>query len=678
MADFQRKSVELRALVNGAYANYLRVLSVDTSLGGAHRLDHAEVILDLGHPEVRKLISGLSIANLRIDTGIGLINVHGAECAIFGKVDGKDVIYHWGKLSLSELSIGNEEGILLSSRILPQHFGRPLPYMLVYDPRSRTNVRLDHDPIFNPEVKGKVFGNRRVPAGQADTYPIFIDFGSTRTAAACNYQQVLEQPLADAERIAERSSEYWTLLDAVLYLCHECNPDVAGQLIANPTRNELLQVLPVRAPTLTAADRGVLRNHIVRAGQYLPEALEQLLEPYGFSFRIEYTGFFNRKIRIVRDGVGPRKQVKHQAPGRVLDTAQTECERVDLVCDYSRAVNQVRASGYLTQVEATVELKPAWDAQYDDLPMSSLIRSGPDWATHPEYHRVWRDWVIDLAGEYRRDWSNLGTSPYDLTPLFRAVFPGHPVLVPRRRRLLPMLTLAEDGQPYGSIGGVHVEWYNPNKTGGAGWDSLWQGNATFACHLLRGEAGIRFTGEVPPVFIRNLASAARVRVTATFESDSRLTYLAPRRPSSVNPLVHESHLDVNRRFHFRQLHPDSTFYARVQNGTLKADLADGRLSLADFCQQAQNAWDQAEISGSITLEGLDRQNVKLGDLVTRIVGRNIDLETTRLGGSVESKYPQVVGVRYDAQQQTTHLTLSGHKETDALLGSLLYKARRLK
>lgn len=668
---FSRPGTNFFAQVSGISSRVFKVLEVRLSTG-ATLLDHAVVAVDLGDPKVQQYVQNVDLSTLTFTTfDQGSVSLQGAEMSIVAENNGVLQAVHWGKVSVQEIDMGSDEGIKLVSRLEETHFGKPLWFQHAYDPISQSIAYLDHDVVFNPEIKKVIVGNMRVAqsaAGQPNLgYNLFLDPASSETVNAANFQRARVTPIDDPAFVAENVSENWNLIEAVMYLCGECNP--SGP-ITNPTFEELSAVL--------SGDRRVLKNHTIRNGLYLPEALEALLEPYGYTFRIEYTTPTSRKIVILQNGVGSFKEVKWQAAGSVLDLAQQEADQIQLQYDTSMACNAVTAMGSFAELEATWYLKPAWLESQDETSLKFLKKNGPFWETNPEYHRVWRDWVLDEAGDYGRAWGDqpANTANTHLSEYFTAAFNTPMTLVPKRRKFHPMLTRGSDGQPYGITGGCKVEWWRPNKPGGAGWEVLYTSNEMFNCRLLEHECGISFTGSSPPMMIRKQRSNAKIRITATVRSDTRIIATADS-GNSVNKDTHRRQLDVNQRFHARLLHADSVYFTDVQTGKKTADVVDGRSALAEFANDAVEAWDQAQCSGSIRLEGCDHLDYKLGDLIQRVVGRNVSFQLNSAPGS-QARYPQVVGITYYVQDQKTHLTINEFKETDAFVASFLRKTRRLK
>jgi|GEM_PF-5941372 len=667
-----RPAVRLEVFIKGQPNYAFEVESIETSMG-ADRLDYAVISYNLGknQPNLGRL-QDLQLADLQLPTPQGNLAINGAEVTIVGRLGDKTKVFHWGKVNVDEATIG-DESLQLVSRIDKAHFGKPLGFQRVFDPASGTatwndgqvdrGIYFEGEVVFNPQIDGQTFGNKRVDDSQRPAgvdYPIFIHPDSVRTAAAAAYQKTTVSRTDDADRIKEAANENWNLVDAVLYLCGECNSD--QQFIRNPSKEDLAKILP--------ATRSILKNHKIRPGLYLCDALEALLEPYGYSFWIDYQSTSKRVLTIQQLGAGTRTPALHQRFGQVIDPAASNAPVIDIEYDVGQAINQVRAIGNYTYVESTFTLVPAWDRALDTVGMAYLNKDSPLWIKNPSYHRVWRDWVLNEAGDYQ------GSNPADLTALFRGVFgASHPPVVARRRKFLPTLTRGADNQPIGKTGGIFVEWWNPHKTGGAGWSPLWTQFSFFACRVLKKEAGISFTGAFPPIMIRSAGAYAAVRVTATIRSDSRLTYTSPRRPTSVNPDVNELVLDVPKRFHFRQLDSTSFFASDVAAGTRAADLSDGRDAIKLFADGIRDAWDQADCSGTIDLEGLDHPEYKLGNLVNAVAGRDVAFALSKAIGT-DSRYAQIVGIRYHAQQQTTRLVLNSFRETDAWLLGLLRKTAR--
>jgi hypothetical protein len=652
------------ASITGLTPAIFRVLSIE-KLAGGKQLDHAVVAVDLA--AANKYVENLDLASLTVQSPSGPINLNGAEMSIQAEVNGLSQTLHWGSTTVYELAIPDQ--IALVCRLEQSHFGFPLGFQLVWDPTTRTYTRSDHEVAFNPDYKGAIFGNKRPPGEGNATSLAFIDPDSLQSSFAAVVQGVAYVEPNNLLRISESMNENWSLADAAAYLFQDCNS--LQQFIQNPTLQQIKAILP--------DDRRIVKNHRLRLGCYLNEALDLLLDPYGYTWTVDHESPTSRRIRLIRNGLGRSRAIQLQAPGASLDNTRSNVKQFKLTYDESMAVNQVRAVGGFTAIEATFELMPAWGAAYDSTSLGNLYNGNFAWKNTPQYHRVWREWVLNEAGDYYRGWNTafpkLAANP-KLTQFFRDVYGAdHPVIMPKRRKFMPMLTLGDDGQPFGPTGGCLVEWWNARKKGGAGWDPIDPRFPFFSCRLLENEAGIKFDGGSAPFPIRRDGVEARLRITATLVSDTRIVATAARRSSSVNKQTNEFVADVGARFHARLLHPQSVYYSEVTAGTKKADQTYGQVALQDFANVTRDAWDQAGCSGYATLEGLEH-DYKIGDLVVGMQGREIQFGLNK--GGADSRFLQVVGVYYEVQGQEMKLVLNDYREADAYVAGMLRKTKRLK
>ena len=82
----------------------------------------------------------------------------------------------------------------------------------------------------------------------------------------------------------------------------------------------------------------------------------------------------------------------------------------------------------------------------------------------------------------------------------------------------------------------------------------------------------------------------------------------------------------------------------------------------------RDSFDQAEVSGTIILEGLELlTTVDLGKTVEGVLGRNI----TMYADDNYSKAPQILGLTIAPQSQHVVCTLNTAREVDDLLGRAL-------
>ena len=715
MAQHSRPAVPIEVLINGVNNPYFQVLDIEHSHGG-HRLDRAVLEFDLGRAgavpggigHIGGNVGGFTVGAALQSNGMF---TPGVDCEIVARVGGELVVWHYGKLEAEEIGVRNDETLRYVSRLDKKLFGVPLGFQRVYDPALTADTWTDaggtprgvyneQHVIFNPEVEDRIVGNMRWPTAGSGGYSIFIHPYSIVTSNAAAYQANEFFGPGHSAKIKETEAGNWDFPRAIRYLCCECNG--AETYIQNPTLAELT--------ALFGESKAVLKNQAIRAGTYLPHCLDELLEPYGFSWTVDFS-LGQRKIRVFKLGEGFPKQVYFQPPGAELGTVglytggsnHQNVEGFEIDFDLSGVINEVGVFGSLTRVEGTWELIPAWPQDLDATDEEKLFSGDPDAPLEPKYKRVWRDWVLNEARDYSRpDYDSVsgnGTSPPNLTEAFRAAFgPNHPPVAARRRKFRPLLTLGTDGTKPVTHSGIQVSYWDLDKSGGAGWTVIPKGSADLGFDILKNECGITFTGDDIPIAIHDVyqrAQAAaggdaaygakpRVRVTATIESDSRLSYTAPFTPGlSLAPEARAVVLDKRKSFHFRELVPSGPYQSEYFNLVLegsgdeepwKAKTADGREALQVFAEAMRRAWDQADCSGTIPLEGLDH-DYDVSDVVLKIRGREIYL---RLNADLENpRYPQIVGIRRYVQAQRTVLILESFRETDHYLGGLLERNRRI-
>jgi hypothetical protein len=144
---------------------------------------------------------------------------------------------------------------------------------------------------------------------------------------------------------------------------------------------------------------------------------------------------------------------------------ESNAEALDLTADVSsRCVNQFRVLGDHEQVEATFELVPAWPKDQDESDIEDLMASSDKWLQSNSTSRTWRDWVLNEAGDYNGERDGIDKT-YDLAPIIGPC-------TAKRRHFEPTITTDTDGLPFGSCGGMTVEWWD--KEGGDDGTGAWR------------------------------------------------------------------------------------------------------------------------------------------------------------------------------------------------------------
>lgn len=566
------------------------------------------------------------------------------------------VLLFSGELATQAIKISKAEGerVHLQARVEPWHFGEPLLGPHVGDQAG--DVQVPDAPIrFNPLIDGEIKFNRSTalnsdeePAeGEPDNrYWLWLDPESVRTPEAIHYAQ-------DDEDAGE-----WTLAQAVHALCWAANPD--EPMISNPTLSEC---------AMAFADAPEVKNIELPRGKYLPELLDALLQPFGYSWFLS-PGFTNEEedteadyigtnyLRFFKLGAGPETEVFLQRPGEELDGALSHVADLNVTWNIADVANVIVGQGSQKEIELTVELYRAWPEADDSLTADDLIRvdgaaddDAAIYSLFKEKRNVWRKWVLNEAGDYcmtRNGVAPILNTPFDLTEILG------PASVPKRRKFGRRLGKDVDGDrlpPY-------IEYRDPavaeDDDPGA-WKPLDSDALQIQerPEILDRECGIYFGGSKPPAALIELGEDARLRITATIKADDRLTYESPR--AAISPNGNEIRLvvDLSDRFHFRQFCTVAEFASQFAADTDDTAEADDTAALEAFCDALRDVEQAARLNCDFTLFGIHSQYA-IGQLVTKVDGRNIQLNRNA-SDSPTKLYPQITGIRLDRTNQTTTL-----------------------
>jgi len=601
-----REDTVWKVFVNGKLDNELRVLSVEESVG-FERLDTAVLAYDkFGTATKSGKLSTIEHFELRsVSTEIEIVrNMMGFP---------NEQVVHWGKVQESHPRIaGSDSGMKIVSRTERFHFGNPFVRVPVWNPKTGKMSEVDTKPIVNPVIDGKTEGNQHPTKMFAPgNYSAFLDPESTRTDASVKWHG--GKPVE------------WSLVEIVYALCWILNG--RQQYIVNPTKAELANVLSTAS---------VVRDFEIPQGKYLPEILSRLLVPLGYRWHVEKPRQSHRQLRFLRRGRGKYITFKHQIRGSNLDIKKTEVEVCAPRYDTSRAINAVICRGSYLEAEFTDTLQKAWDAKYDNVNRQDLESSVIE--ENPEHRDVYRKYVLNEAGDYT------GLRPEITTPATELLFkPLTPV--PRRLKLRPCLTLGDDGAPIGQVRGIVIEYSDPNTAG------KWIAADTAGIQILEQEAGIRFSGAMPPEILLDQRAYGNVRVTASVRFDQRLFGVAAHKAASVQTDDNTVVIDADDMFHYRKVSKYSQFW----NTGRKTLERDDRIGIEAYAEGLRRLFDSATVGGRIALEGTDRSGYQLGDHVTEVEGISVDLRGNP--GQTPRIFPQIVRIKYDLVSKTTVLDL---------------------
>jgi hypothetical protein len=577
-----------------------------------------------------------------------------------GKKTREKVIF-WGKFSGQSTDIGGNESVIIEARQAPYHFGKYVDGMIEYNAKDKKHQALPQAIEFNPTVNFSSYSGKRIANtrglgvvrgnmndlrkyGKGECF-VFLDPVSVYTPAARRFaigsSETRQQDKDEGQFLA--SDKKWTLKEAVYTLCWTLNEEQEN--FKNPSRDEL---------ALLDGSQVLMHDIVIPLGTFLPEALDRVLNPFGYAWRVDYVRKGVRKLAVFQRGVGPKKTLKLQKPGENLDLKKTNMENGDFACGNQSLINRVEAFGDFKLYESTWELKKSWEASYDTIDPALLVDGGgggdtgiDKWADRPQHHRVWRDWVLNEAGDY-----NGVRSEYRLPYDFKDVFGTD--TVPRRRRFLPCITLDRDRVPVGA-NGYFVEYNN-------GTDDDWQDASGIGFEILTNECGIRFTiATLPPEI--SMMPNLRIRITASVYSDERIKHTTKPTPNSPQPDVAPTLIDVTDRFHFRKIHKDSEFLKGEKKDRYENSQVDDTKRLIEFAERIVAATDHLDVRGTAVIPNLDGDPYDLGDIIEKIEGRDISLNAGGPSSSPLIRHPQVVGITYDYTNQKRILALEVFRDT---------------
>lgn len=276
--------------------------------------------------------------------------------------------------------------------------------------------------------------------------------------------------------------------------------------------------------------------------------------------------------------------------------------------------------GDIKRYECTLPLQPCWDVARAGGDYRQYVRHlSADW---PAVAEVYRKWALNEAGQY-------SASPYNL-PAFDVASLGGDFFLSVPRRLGPCLSVLSPGQPMGHVVELSLD-------SGQTW-RRYGGSVRLSsqdCSLLLSDDAL-----AADYFRAVRDDAARLRVTATVDSDCRLeVQVSGDRDCGVRLIEVPS-------ARWAQLHSGSIFFGRSDPPPAVRDDRPRLLGLAG----RYTASPDTGLEAKLKLGWLDA-SFNVGDLVWRVEGRNLPLQTAPGLG------PCVCQVHHDCQEWTTELVI---------------------
>lgn len=593
---------------------------VYVEIGGKSRSDISVKVIERYSGSSQRDAAVMEVVNVgendKVDTAFELADKFPNQICKIALRSGQTLKYvHYGRITGGRYSMsGTESSLELISRFDDQLLGEPLKSRNVQIVRGQNQPitvvqTLDRELVFNPRYEGRIYGNKTF--GYAlNLIPLFIDLNA------------IELPFLTLP--STNQFTLWSIPDAVHYLCSDLNSSETH--VKNPTWTELKQILPTNV---------YLNNVSLPVGVFLGEALDRILNPFGYHWKITHDSSTLRRIEVFSRNEPYRNTVSFQkhVPNSVFDDENDLLPEINLSVDHNdNAYNRVTIIGARKRSEITVNLLPDWDTKLEGQSISSFFWDSPAMRANTSLRYVYRRFKADLSLL-----SNLGITNN----------------VAARRPMLPCLTLDAKGQPYGTHRGVFVEvsldggktWKSVDSTGVIG--GLKQ---AFSLEIMENESAVLFTGKIFPAYYRKYGQLFKLRATATFELDECLV-------TSVGialagkPLFDEKELVVSAPDRF-QLHEREL--SVLKSVSSSAAVIDQTSEMAQFANELLSAHTVTSITGKISMHGVDNIDKDyLGASVLEIP-RSVFLKTSPVG---TEKYPACTGIIYDIDSQQTQLLI---------------------
>lgn len=469
---------------------------------------------------------------------------------------------------------------------------------------------------------------------------------------------------------------YWTLSGIVEYIIRTYN--LGAKFISNIEHVDSLY-------DVIDDGENLVRNLELDFTRPITETLDQALDPYGYSWFIDHnhpTGNTVFKFVDRRTDEEPRVLCMPEYGERVHSgPAPTTAKSLSLQYDVSsNSANQFYVIHGGTVVESTWYLYPAWDPEHDFVEPDALVESDENVEVAPALKRVFRDWVLNESGEYdpliaKRIGIETGEGAKQVRDAFdnaKGMAKAAEVEPQQRRVFLPMLTLDDDGSPKGSSrGGVEVEYWTKENAEWRPISDILPNDG--AVSVLAGECGIRFnSGERPPEEMFALRDGGidpndpttmgnawwtrvKFRVTASIQGNDVVRAMIDR-PHAAG----ESFLSEPKPYYIDNTNVRSSVVAEKgkyygMGDAVKAAEVDMQADADAECERAANVYGMAACAGTITLEGIEQGDQYLGATIQGMVLRNVEFLVSP--PALPPRYPMVVAVAYDLQQQEVSLTL---------------------
>jgi hypothetical protein len=522
---------------------------------------------------------------------------------------GTETKIHRGDYVRESFKIENDSEVLTAqSQWRPYHYGDALQYYWVLVPGTSTLTRIFDDVVFNPIVDGKIKGNRssvlRSIAGGSEVSYLWCHPECADTATG--------------QTSVGQTRSLWTLIEAVKAICELLNAEV---FCGDPNWT---------AAASTLANAPSLQNVTIPIGTRLHEALDLLLIPLGFNWYLDYTTATKPQITLFKIGSGTTREIYFQAPGSSLNLEYSNTNKLTVDNAIGDAFNQVTICGDFERAEVTLPLYAAWASSGDTLTAFDLRKDGSEYAAH---QTTWRLFIANEAGDISTTTSRFGQTP--IMPALENVFTKY---VPHRRVLEEPLTLASGTtQPQ-----RFPQWLEYSVDSGTTWKPA---EESWSYKLCPDQIGVYFDGMDIPQELYDAGNNWRLRITGTVAGDSRITTTAAKTSNAVNGRVFEQVLAMPEKFVKRWRQTTGTYQSKLNTTGSTADEQDDQTALDAYAVAMRNQNHFAEVDCEFRFPGWHTY-YQIGDVITKIAGREISLNGAPTGSTVQ-RYVQIVERRFE-------------------------------
>ena len=159
------------------------------------------------------------------------------------------------------------------------------------------------------------------------------------------------------------------------------------------------------------------------------------------------------------------------------------------------------------------------------------------------------------------------------------------------------------------------------------------------------QIGVYFDGMDIPQELYDAGNNWRLRITGTVAGDSRLTTTANKTANAVNGRVYEQTFVMPTKFVKRWRQTTGTYQSKLNAVGSVADEQNDQYTLDAFAVALRDQNHFAEIDCEFRLPGWTVY-YEIGDIITKIAGREISLNAAPVGSTVQ-RYVQIVERRFE-------------------------------